>query len=161
MSDRFRFRNTDTIGVADAESDHAFLHDCFVDDGIVDLLLDCDDHRRIVLGRTGAGKTALLNKLVERASTAIVVQPESLALAYISNSTILRFVHELGVNLDVFFKLLWRHVFTVEIIKAHFNLDSAGGSESVLDWIRGQFSDKKRQHEKALAYLERACPARS
>lgn len=154
MSDRFRFRNTDTIGVADAESDHAFLHDCFVDDGIVDLLLECDDHRRIVLGRTGAGKTALLNKLVERASSAIIVQPESLALAYISNSTILRFVHELGVNLDVFFKLLWRHVFTVEIIKAHFHLDSARGSESVLDWIRGQFSDKKRQHEKALAYLE-------
>jgi len=154
VADRFRFRNTDTIGVADAESDHAFLHDCFVDDGIVDLLLDCDDHRRIVLGRTGAGKTALLNKLVERASTAITVQPESLALAYISNSTILRFVHELGVNLDVFFRLLWRHVFTVEIIKAHFHLDSARGSESVLDWIRGQFSDKKRQHEKALAYLE-------
>lgn len=154
MSDRFRFRNTDTIGVADAESDHAFLQDCFVDDGIVDLLLDCDDHRRIVLGRTGAGKTALLNKLVERAAAAIIVQPESLALAYISNSTILRFVHDLGVNLDVFFKLLWRHVFTVEIIKAHFHLDSARGSESVLDWIRGQFSDKKRQHEMALAYLE-------
>lgn len=154
MADRFRFRSTDTIGVADAESDHAFLRDCFVDDGIVDLLLDCDDHRRIVLGRTGAGKTALLSKLAEKASTAITVQPESLALAYISNSTILKFVHDLGVNLDVFFKLLWRHVFTVEIIKAHFHLDSSRGSESVLDWIRGQFSDKKRQHEKALAYLE-------
>jgi hypothetical protein len=154
VTDRFRFRNTDTIGVADAESDHAFLHDCFVDEGIIDLLIDCDDHRRIILGRTGAGKTALLNKLAEKSSTAIAVQPESLALAYISNSTILRFVHELGVNLDVFFKLLWRHVFTVEIIKAHFHLDSARGSEGVLDWIRGQFSDKKRQHEKALAYLE-------
>ena len=154
MADRFRFRRTDTIGVADAESDHAFLHDCFVDDGIVDLLIDCDDHRRIILGRTGAGKTALLNKLVEKASSAITVQPESLALTYISNSTILRFVHDLGVNLDVFFKLLWRHVFTVEIIKAHFHLDSSRGSEGVLDWIRGQFSDKKHQHEKALAYLE-------
>lgn len=154
MADRFRFRSTDTIGVADAESDHAFLRDCFVDDGIVDLLLDCEDHRRIVLGRTGAGKTALLSKLVEKASSAITVQPESLALAYISNSTILKFVHDLGVNLDVFFKLLWRHVFTVEIIKAHFHLDSSRGSESVLDWIRGQFSDKKHQHEKALAYLE-------
>ncbi len=91
---------------------------------------------------------------MEKASSAITVQPESLALAYISNSTILKFVHDLGVNLDVFFKLLWRHVFTVEIIKAHFHLDSSRGSESVLDWIRGQFSDKKHQHEKALAYLE-------
>lgn len=155
MTERFRFRGTDSIGVADAESDHAFLHECFVDDGIVDLLLDCDDHRRVVLGRTGSGKTALLNKLVERAPTAITVQPESLALAYISNSTILRFVHELGVDLDVFFKLLWRHVFTVEIVKAHFHLDSARGNEGVLDWIRNQFSEKKKQHEKALHYLEK------
>lgn len=155
MVDKFRFRSTDTIGVAEAESDHAFLQDCFVDSGIVDLLLDCDDHRRVILGRTGAGKTALLNKLAERASTAIMVQPESLALAYISNSTILRFVHDLGVDLDVFFKLLWRHVFTVEIIKAHFHLDSAGENASVLEWIRNQFSEKKRQHEKALSYLEK------
>ena len=155
MTDKFRFRSTDSVGVADAESDHAFLQDCFVDAGTVDLLLDCDDHRRVILGRTGSGKTALLSKLVERASTAITVQPESLALAYISNSTILRFVHELGVDLDVFFKLLWRHVFTVEIVKAHFHLDSASGNEGVLDWIRNQFSEKKLQHEKALAYLEK------
>jgi hypothetical protein len=155
MTERFQFRGTDSIGVAEAESDHTFLQDCFVDAGIVDLLLDCDDHRRVVLGRTGSGKTALLNKLVERASTAITVQPESLALAYISNSTILRFVHELGVDLDVFFKLLWRHVFTVEIVKAHFHLDSARGNEGVLDWIRNQFSEKKKQHEKALRYLEK------
>ena len=46
----------------------------------------------------------------------IEVQPESLALAYISNSTILQFVHDLGVNLNIFFRLLWRHVFTVEIL---------------------------------------------
>ena len=155
MAANFRFRNTDNVGVADAESDHAFLQDCFIDNGIVDLLLDCDDPRRVILGRTGAGKTALLTRVTELAPTAIVVKPESLALAYISNSTILRFVHDLGVNLDIFFKLLWRHVFTVEIIKAHFHLDGMNGKDSVLERIRSQFSEKKRQHEKALAYLEK------
>ncbi len=154
MAHKFRFRTTDTIGVADAESDHLFLDECFVDTGEVDLLLDCADHRRIVLGRTGAGKTALLNQLLERSVTAISIKPESLALAYISNSTILQFVHSLGVSLDIFFKLLWRHVFTVEVIKAHFHLDSPNAKEGLVEWLRGVFSDKKRHHEKALAYLE-------
>ena len=89
MAHKFRFRTTDTIGVADAESDHAFLYECFFDTGEVDLLLDCEDHRRIVLGRTGAGKTALLSQVLEQTATAIDMRPESLALAYISNSTIL------------------------------------------------------------------------
>jgi hypothetical protein len=155
MAHKFRFRTTDTVGVADAESDHLFLDECFVDTGQVDLLLDCADHRRIVLGRTGAGKTALLNQLLERSVTAINIRPESLALAYISNSTTLQFVHGLGVNLDIFFKLLWRHVFTVEIIKAHFHLDSPNAKEGLVEWLHGVFSDKKRQHQKAVEYLER------
>jgi hypothetical protein len=154
MTAKFRFRSTDTIGVADAESDHAFLQNCFVDNGLLELLLDCTDHRRIVLGRTGAGKTALLSQLMDQASTTINIKPESLALAYISNSTILQYVYSLGVSLDIFFKLLWRHVFTVEIIKAHFHLDSTNAKETILDWLRAQFSEKTRQHEKALKYLE-------
>jgi hypothetical protein len=155
MTQKFRFRSSDTVGVADAESDRAFLKECFIDTGQLDLLSDCVDHRRIILGRTGAGKTALLNELRERLSTVINIKPESLALAYITNSTILQFVHGLGVNLDTFFKLLWRHVFAVEVIKAHFHLDSPDAKEGLVDWLRGVFSDKKRQHEKALAYLER------
>ncbi len=155
MPQKYRFRSKDSIGVADAESDATFLQNCFIDTGDLALLVDCADHRRIVLGRTGAGKTALLMQLAGRASTVINVKPESLALAYISNSTILQFIHSLGVNLDIFFKLLWRHVFTVEVIKAHFHLDGPHAREGLLDWLRKVFSDKKRQHEKALAYLEK------
>ncbi|HEX7362815.1 MAG TPA: hypothetical protein VF283_20175 [Bryobacteraceae bacterium] len=155
MANKFRFRSSDHVGAADAESDHAFLAECFVDTGELDLLLDCDDHRRIVLGRTGAGKTALLSQLSERSNQVINIKPESLALAYISNSTILQFIHSLGVNLDTFFKLLWRHVFTVEVIKAHFHLDSGAATAGFFDWVKTRFSDKRRQHEKALAYLEK------
>jgi hypothetical protein len=154
MTDKFRFRSTDTVGVADAESDHVFLQECFVDNGALEILLDCSDHRRIILGRTGAGKTALLTKLTEQTTTAITIKPESLALAYISNSTILQYVNNLGVNLDIFFKLLWRHVFTVEIIKDHFHLDSNNAKDRLLDWLKLQFSEKARQYDKALKYLE-------
>lgn len=155
MRSRFRFRSNDHIGAADAESDHAFLAECYLRTGDLDLLLDPDDHRRIVLGRTGAGKTALLLQLVDSSTRAILIKPESLALAYISNSTILQFVDSLGVNLDTFFKLLWRHVFTVEVIKAHFHLDGAVATDGFFQWVKSRFSDKRRQHEKALAYLER------
>lgn len=153
MPHKFKFRSNDHIGAADAESDQAFLKDCFIDTGHLEILSDCHDHRRIILGRTGAGKTALLQRLSEQ-DRVINVKPESLALAYISNSTILQFVHSLEVSLDTFFKLLWRHVFTVEVIKAHFKLDSSEAKDSFFDWVKNQFSDKRRQHQKALAYLE-------
>lgn len=155
MQSRFTFRASDTVGVADAESDQQFLAECFVDTGTLELLMDGEDPRRIVLGRTGTGKTALLGALSGKlGQQAIAVQPESLALSYISNSTILQFVHSLGVSLDIFFRLLWRHVFTVEIIKAHFHLDSPEAKPSVLERIRSRFDGRAHQHQKALEYLE-------
>jgi hypothetical protein len=155
MASKFRFRLHDNVGVADAEQDHAFLKKCFMDVGGSAILRDCDDPRRIVLGRTGAGKTALLYQFTEQQNNVIEVKPESLALAYISNSTILQFVHDLGVNLNIFFKLLWRHVFTVEILKAHFNLDSEQATLPVLERIKNLFSSRNRKHAQAMDYLEK------
>jgi hypothetical protein len=48
MTQNFRFRSPDTVGVADAESDRAFLKECFIDTGQLGLLSDCADHRRII-----------------------------------------------------------------------------------------------------------------
>jgi hypothetical protein len=58
--DRFLFKRLDVIGHLDAEEDKAFLTSCFVDTGELAVLRDCADARRLVLGRSGAGKTALL-----------------------------------------------------------------------------------------------------
>jgi len=155
MSNKFRFRHHDNIGVADAEQDHAFLASCFMDVGDIAILKDCDDPRRIVLGRTGAGKTALLYQFSQEHDNVIEIKPESLALAYISNSTILQFVHGLGVNLNIFFKLLWRHVFTVEILKTHFHLDSQQATVPVVEKIKNFFSGRNRRHIQAMEYLEK------
>jgi hypothetical protein len=155
MSSKFRFRHHDNIGVADAEQDHTFLDKCFVDVGDVGILRDCGDPRRIALGRTGAGKTALLYHFSTDHDNVIEIKPESLALAYISNSTILQFVHGLGVNLNIFFKLLWRHVFTVEILKAHFHLDSQQATVPVVERIKNFFSSRNRRHTQAMEYLEK------
>jgi hypothetical protein len=126
-----------------------------MDVGDMRILNDCDDPRRIVLGRTGAGKTALLYHFGQEHDNVIEIKPESLALAYISNSTILQFVHGLGVNLNIFFKLLWRHVFTVEILKTHFHLDSQQATVPVVERIKNFFSGRNRRHTQAMEYLEK------
>jgi energy-coupling factor transporter ATP-binding protein EcfA2 len=150
--DKFRFRKLDTIGAADAEEDRIYLQNCFIETEDIRVLQDCKNPRRIVLGRTGSGKTALLKRLAKIEQRTIEVRPESLALAYISNSNILTSVSEIGVKLDIFFKLLWRHVFTVELLKFHFNINTEEAKSSFLERIRSKFRDKKRQQ--AIQYLE-------
>jgi hypothetical protein len=134
-NDRFVFRKHASIGAAAAEEDSQFLSNCFVDTGDLEPLLDCSDRRRIILGRTGAGKSALINRLVEE-SSAIVINPESLAFNYLTNSTILQFFLQAGVKLDLFFKLLWRHVFTIELLKSRYDLRSTSDTQSFLDRIK-------------------------
>ena len=57
----FKIRKAHSLGALAAEDD-AILEEAFVDSGFIDALLDTSDPRFIVLGRTGAGKTALLRR---------------------------------------------------------------------------------------------------
>lgn len=150
--ERIIFRKQDRIGANDAEEDAEFLEDCFVDTGDLHLLRDCRRPERIVLGRTGAGKTALLLKLLETEERAMEVKPANLALSYISNSTILQFFEGVGVNLDPFYKLIWRHAFCVELLRARFELGDQGRF-SLMDKIKAFF--KGGQYSSAIKYLER------
>jgi hypothetical protein len=150
---RFKFRKVDVIGAVSAEDDIAFLKECFIDTGDYSVLSDCTDSRRIIVGRTGSGKTALLWRLSESEEHVIIINPENLALAYITNSTILKFLTQIGVRLDIFFKLLWRHVFTVEILKTHFKIQNESDKQSFILKISSLFKDKK--HTKAIEYLQK------
>ena len=117
----FKFRRTDIIGVASAEDDAEFLKTCFVKTEEYEALKDKEDIRQIVLGRTGSGKSALFERLKqEEEERTISIEPRELALTYVSNSSVIKYFSDLGVNLDPFYKLLWRHVLTVEILRRHF-----------------------------------------
>lgn len=151
--EKFKFRKLDRVGAVAAEEDAEFLHECFINTGDLEVLKDCSKPQRMVLGRTGSGKSALLLQLCQVEERCIQVRPESLALSYVSNSTILKFLAELGVNLDVFFRLLWRHVFTVEILKHHFKIFNEEAKQSFIDHIFNLFKDKK--HTKAVDYLRK------
>jgi hypothetical protein len=131
VRDAFRFRRNDTIGAAGAEQDSEFLSACFVDTGDIAVLENVEEPRFIVLGRTGAGKSALLERLKElKGERVIQIQPDNLALTYIANSTVLNTFKSLGVNLDPFFILLWRHVFTVEILSRYFQQSGSAPAKS-------------------------------
>ena len=120
-SSDFRFRKTDTIGAASAEEDTEFLAACFVETDDYQAVKDTGDIRQIVLGRTGAGKSALFERMKQDLNDRVIsIEPQELALAYVSNSTVIKYFTDLGVNLDPFYKLLWRHVLTVELLRTHF-----------------------------------------
>ncbi len=155
---QFKFKRTDHIGAVAAEQDNEFLKNCFIDTGDLSVLADIEDHRQILLGRAGSGKTALIEQLKwTYGDQVIVIEPENLALTYISNSTILQFFSGLGVNLDPFFKLLWRHVLTVEILKRHFSTTEPNGEPSFIKRLKRMFNGdtlKEREAREAIEYIQ-------
>ena len=147
------FRRNFSIGAADAESDDQFLESCFLDTGVLDDIRDCENPKRILLGRTGSGKSALIKHLSAVESNLISLDPETLSLSYISNSNILNFLDSIGVNLDLFFKLLWAHVLTVELIAKKYKIQNESSKKCFMEKIRLTLSGDKNK-ELALRYIE-------
>lgn len=148
----FRFRRNDSIGTADAESDDKYISDCFVETGDLDALLDFSSPKRIIVGRTGSGKLALVRKLKEVEENVIELPPQNLSLAYIANSDILKFFEAAGVNLDLFYQLLWKHVLTVELLKNKYKIKNEDQKRSFLSNLFSSIK-KDRSKEQAINYL--------
>ncbi len=150
---KFSFRKNDSIGNPAAESDAAFLVNCFVDnEGDLGILRNCEDERGILVGRTGAGKTALLTMLLNKEERVISLDPHDLALGYISDSPVLTFFESLGIKMDVFYRALWRHVFVVEILKQLFDLSSEQDKADPWNVLKYRLQ-RKRAHLEGLEYL--------
>lgn len=149
----FIFKKHMSVGEADAENDRRFLEDCFVDIGDYEILEDTDTPQSIVLGRTGIGKSALLEQLEKNSDQVIRIEPEELALRHISNSTILNFFEGLGVNLDIFYSLLWQHTLAVELIKNKYSIDCAQSKSNFMDTIAALLSGNQKKQQ-ALKYIE-------
>jgi len=147
----FRFKRNDTVGTADAESDDQYLSSCFVATGDLDTLRDSLDPKRIIVGRTGSGKSALIRRLREVEDNVIELPPQNLSLSYISNSDILKFFSAAGVNLDLFYQLLWKHVLTVELLKYKYKINSEEQKRSFLSKLFESKKDKSK--EDAIKYL--------
>lgn len=116
---RFKVRKGINVGGLAAETD-PLLNEAFVDLGYLDRLTDTNDPAFLILGRTGSGKTALIRQIRKASSSQVsVLDPEELSMQYLHNS-VLRTIAGWGVNLDIFYKYLWRHVCILELIRMRY-----------------------------------------
>lgn len=155
VRDTFIFRKHDNIGAAAAEEDDQFLENCFVDTGDVNLIADCASPKRIVVGRTGSGKSALIRELGRRHRNVIFLSPHDLALNFIANNNVISFFEAAGVNLSPFYILLWKHLLVVELLKTKFHILNEDAQKDYLRQIRSILHKKDRLKELALDYLEK------
>jgi putative ribosome biogenesis GTPase RsgA len=71
------------IGALDAEADSDLLSKCFVDNGYLSLLTNTENPASIVLGRTGAGKSALLYKIEQTTQKSTKLDPNDISIRFL------------------------------------------------------------------------------
>jgi len=142
--DKLIFKHDDVIGSLDAETD-SFLNECFFASSVYNTLINFNDseqsfYKRVILGRTGSGKTALLKQIKtdEVIKRHDVIEAEATVFEHISNDVFLSKLIEEGVDLRVFYKSLWLHVLIVRIIDVIFTQ-----KESFFEKLRA-ISDRKQ-----------------
>ena len=131
------------------------MQGCFFPTSFYRVVRDIKDPRSGLIGRSGSGKTAILEQLKSDRFRTVSINPEELAFRYLSNSDLIQALRESGVNLDYFYKLLWRHVFVVEILKHRFPED-ARQTGLIRQLIEGIARSVKPDHarERAIQYLD-------
>lgn len=105
------------IGQNGAEHDDEFLFKCFVDHSAYSEITDINSPSTFLLGSTGAGKTAILRIINKQEENVSDLAVHDMAMNHIANSDTILFLKSLGVDLNLFFQALWKHVFCIEYIK--------------------------------------------
>ena len=147
-------RAGESVGAPAAEQDHAYLRDCFVELPIIDLLKKVDDPHCILLGRTGAGKSAMLWHLEQTVQNPSRIDPTEASFEYVANSTIIRYFTELGVELHVFYQYLWKHIIVVHVIRECMGVKTEASFKLLLDKLMALVvRDQKKTV--VISYLER------
>jgi hypothetical protein len=140
------------VGALDAEADTDLLNKCFIDNGYLSQIMDVDSPASIILGRTGSGKSALLYKVAKMAQKYVKLDPNDISVRFLESSDIIQFFDSLGVSLDLFYRLLWRHVLTVEFLKLRYDIKSESDSRSFIDSLFSTFS-RDLTKKKAIEYF--------
>lgn len=139
------------VGKNAAEDDLDLLFECFVDSVALHDALDAENNASIVVGRTGSGKSAIIQYVLRRERTAFL-SPVEMAMTYIANSDVMRFLNDIGADLNLFFQAIWKHVLLVEYIRLRFDLSDERRSNSWFNAIQDKFKND-RGKAKALEYL--------
>ena len=150
---RNRFQGQFNLGGEQAEAD-PLLELAFVETGGYSAMESVRDPRCFVVARTGSGKSAALQHLQEKLPEHVIrVTPEDLSLPYVTDLQVFRFLESLGVNLDLFFIALWKHVLLVELIRHRYHIDSPNAKQNFITNLRQRIARDPAKVQ-ALAYLE-------
>ena len=141
------------IGELDAEADQDLLNSCFVDNGQLETILNVSSPASIILGRTGSGKSALVYQVAKVVENSTVLDPNDISVRFLEHSNIIQFFNELGVKLDLFYRILWRHILTVELLKSRYNLKNESSSNGFISRHFGQWRNQDRVKQRALDYF--------
>lgn len=141
------------VGKNAAEEDLEILFDCFVDSVALHDALDLNNNASIISGRTGSGKSAIIQYILNREKTAYL-SPLEMAMTHISNSDVMRFLNDIGADLNLFFQAIWKHVLLVEYIRLKYNLTDETKSKTWFNSIYERFR-ADRSKAKAVEYLEK------
>jgi hypothetical protein len=141
-----------TIGSICAERDDEYLFNCFVDHPAVATCKSVRSPGMVVAGRTGAGKTAVIRYIEETCDNAVVIDPSDMALSYVSNSDVLRFIQSIGGDLDLLFLALWKHVLCIEFIRLRYKVTDENKSRTAFSRLVDKFRLDQRKR-KSLDYL--------
>jgi hypothetical protein len=155
---KFKFKKSYQIGSPDAETDELLLN-AFIQVENLTEMVDTRNQKSILLGRTGSGKSAIIRYIKNNLDNVQEIVPEAMSLRFLSNSTILKYFNTLGVNLNLFYKVLWKHIFIVELLKMYFDDETSSfKKKSLFERLRQkiQINNKKNQarKEKAIKYME-------
>jgi hypothetical protein len=107
----------------------------------------------VIEGRTGSGKTAILRYIAATATNSVTIDPTEMAMSYVTNSDVLRFLQAIGADLDLTFQVLWKHVLCVEFIRLRYKVESESSSKSVFNTILEAFSRDDRK-KRSINYLK-------
>ena len=150
---RGRLRSNFSLGGEQAEAD-PLLPAAFYESGDYAAIESQLDAHCFVIGRTGGGKSAALQRLEEKWPQRVVrISPEDLALPYITDLHAVRYLASLDVNLDLLFIALSKHVLLVELLKHRYNIDSPAAKQNFLTNIRALVT-RDAAKRAALDYLD-------
>ena len=154
MANPIVFNTLSRIGKIAAEADEEFLFDCFIDIPALLELKETSSPKMLLLGSTGAGKTALIRKIEKDCQYSNLIQLDEMALDYLGNSDVIQFLISIDVKLDTFFQALWKHVILIEFIRLKFRVDNEQKSKFIFNQILQAFIGDPRK-KRGIEYLRK------
>lgn len=157
----YKFRKNFEIGKLDAETD-SFLDSCFYQSEVFKGIINFDNSeknpdftKRIIVGRTGSGKTALLKQIIKNKNIRNheTIEAENTVFEHIQNNVFISNLMKSGIDLRIFYKSLWLHVLLIKVIQVLYKRSY----NSFFEFVKNLVGKEKRPYRPELAdeYLEK------